>query len=139
MHFDLKSLIAMSRCSRLIMIFLNTCSCSLANLTRKYSSDSKSGMSTAAASVAARRSRNANYLDSLDVPAYVLNHIIMGQVWPEGKTISNSVMKRAYSFVLNKIHRTHIEDTLKFPPKSFYPNLVSINRDLVCSVFRPCL
>jgi len=59
-------------------------SCSLANLTRKYSSDSKSGMSTAAASVAARRSRNANYLDSLDVPAYVLNHIIMGQVWPEG-------------------------------------------------------
>ena len=93
MHFDLKSLIAMSRCSRLNMIFLNTCSCSLANLTRKYSSDSKNGMSTAAASVAARRSRNANYLDSLDVPAYVLNHISMGQVWPEGKTISNSVMK----------------------------------------------
>ena len=83
----------MSRCSRLNIIFLNTCSCSLANLTRKYSSDSQSGMSTAAASVAARRSRNANYLDSLDVPAYVLNHIIMGQVWPEGKTISNSVMK----------------------------------------------
>merc|ERR1712226_1203982 len=60
-------------------------SCSLANLTRKYSSDSKNAISTAAASVAARRSRNANYLDSLDVPAYVLNHIIMGQVWPEGK------------------------------------------------------
>ena len=59
--------------------------CSLANLTRKYSSDSKNGVSTAAASVAARRSRNSNYLEALDVPSYVLNHVIMGQVWPEGR------------------------------------------------------
>ena len=41
--------------------------------------------STAAASVAARRSRTGHLNRALDVPSYVLNHVVMGQSWPEGK------------------------------------------------------
>ena len=41
--------------------------------------------STAAVSVATRRSRNSFYQNVFDVPSYVIQHSINGQYWPEGK------------------------------------------------------
>jgi pimeloyl-ACP methyl ester carboxylesterase len=42
---------------------------------------------SAAASVAARRGKNDYFKNTLDIPAYVLHHVLMGQSWPEGKFI----------------------------------------------------
>ena len=39
---------------------------------------------SAAASVAARRGKNDYFKNTLDIPPYVLHHILMGQNWPEG-------------------------------------------------------
>ena len=41
--------------------------------------------SSAAASVAARRGKNNYFKNTLDIPSYVLHHVLMGQYWPEGK------------------------------------------------------
>ena len=54
--------------------------------------------SSAAASVAARRGKNNYFKNTLDIPPYVLHHILMGQHWPEGKSSINCFRNNSILF-----------------------------------------
>ena len=47
---------------------------------------------SAAASVAARRGKNEYFRNTLDIPSYVLHHVMMGQNWPEGKKLDHPII-----------------------------------------------